>query len=185
MHAARREGLLQGAWEQWQQSRGGEGGRPSEMETDKDGEVGKGDAQQTDKLQEDKLRKLQAVKEIRRILTGNNLLEGEGSSQGSESEGGQEEGAQMMEGKAGRQVKVSYLKEKKGKRNSGKEGVLRRDGAFVEVCDFSGRVVDKKRFTEREVEGMDYMEAGDSMEMGSVQATLRESWWMEESGSDE
>ena len=78
------------------------------METDKDGEVGKGDAQQTDKLQEDELRKLQAVKKLRRILTGVSLLEGEGSSQGSESEREQEEGAQMMEGKAGRQVKVVH-----------------------------------------------------------------------------
>ena len=187
MQTARREGLLQGAWEQWQQSRGGEGGRSSEMKTVKGGDAGKGTSctQQTDRQRGDKLRKLQAVQRLRQILTGDSFLEGEGSSQGSETESEQKEGARRMEG---RQVKVSYQQKKKGKRDLGKcEGVLRLDGAFVEVCDStcSGRVVDRKQLTEMEVVGMEYMEKGDGIEVGGVQVTLRKGWWMEESGSDE
>ena len=94
------------------------------------------------------MRKLQAVQRLRQILTGGSFLEGEGSSQGSETESEQEEIAQRMEG---RQVKVFYQQRfsqrqrKKGKRNSGKcEGVLRMEGVFVEVSDSSGRVLDRK-----------------------------------------
>ena len=79
------------------------------------------DAQQTDKLQEDKLRKLQAGQRLRQILMGDSFSEGEGSSQGSETESEQEEGAHRMER---RQVKVfcqqrfSQRQREKGKRNS-------------------------------------------------------------------
>ena len=58
------------------------------------------------------------------------------------------------------------------------------DGVFVEVSDSSGRVLDRKQLTEKEVD-MEYMEKGDGIEVGSVQVTLRESRHMEESGSDE
>ena len=153
------------------------------MKKDKGGDAGKGDAQQTDKLQEDKLRKLQAGQRLRQILMGDSFSEGEGSSQGSETESEQEEGAQRMEM---RQVKVFYQQRfsqrqrKKGKRNSGKcEGVLMMDGVLVEASDSSGRVLDRKQLTEREVVNMEYMEKGDGIEVGSVQVTLRESWCME------
>ena len=39
------------------------------------------------------------------------------------------------------------------------------DGAFVEVSDSSGRVLDRKQLTEREVVNMEYMGKGDGIEV--------------------
>ena len=64
------------------------------------------------------------------------------------------------------QQRFSQRQRKKGKRNSGKcEGVLRMEGVFVEVSDSSGRVLDRKQLTEREVVNMEYMGKGDGIEV--------------------
>ena len=101
MHAARREGLLQGAWGQWQLCRGG----PSETKTVKGGDAGRGTgcAQQADRPQGNELLKLQAVQRLGRILTGGSFLEGEGSSQGSETGSGHVEVKEV--GRAVQEVK--------------------------------------------------------------------------------
>ena len=127
MQAARIEGLLQGAWEQWQLSRGSEGG-PSEMKTVKGGDAGKGTgcAQQTDRLQGNKLRKLQAAQRLRQILTGGSFLEGEGSSPGSETESGNVEVKDV-----GRAVQAV-------KRKGAMQGVMRQ----WQRCSDLSRIVD-------------------------------------------
>ena len=134
MQTARGEGLLQGAWELWQRSRG-EGGRSREKEADK-GE----DERRADQA----IRRMQAAQKLRQTLVGGCSSEEESCSSESDSESGSEheEGAQAI----GRQVKVHYYWRMRGEWDPRRhEGVLRMNSSGkkvrVELCGSGGRVV--------------------------------------------
>ena len=55
------------------------------------------------------------------------------------------------------------------------------------MCNRVGRILDTQRLTDEQLVDMEYWEKGDEFEICKARVTvvLRESWYTEESGSDE
>ena len=91
-----------------------------------------------------------------------------------------------MEKKARDQVEIFYRKRNKGKWDETKsEGKLVVAGGYARVCNRVGRILDTQRLTDEQLVDMEYWEKGDEFEICKARVVLRESWYTEESGSDE